>query len=238
MSTILDLYPRAWRERYGDELAALLEEQPATLFDDLDLIRGAIDARLHPQVPDTRKTPEKEIPMNTRLLGVLAAIGGIAWLVAIASLYVLPLDFEGNRDTSVASIGLMIGMTLTGIALGELGSRRGSTASARAGHVISVVSLVMAGILGLGWPLFVIPLFGFPVVGLIAAARGWRNEALPRWVAVAVGIASIGMFVGFAGSGGGEAELVLIGALGMAALALGWVAVSGRTSQTPEIRTA
>ena len=61
MSRFLRLYPTAWRERYGDELLALLQDQPATVTDHLDLIRGALDARLHPQVRGAA-TPDKEIP--------------------------------------------------------------------------------------------------------------------------------------------------------------------------------
>jgi hypothetical protein len=42
----LRLYPRAWRERYGDELAALVSERPLAMRDVADLIAGAIDARI------------------------------------------------------------------------------------------------------------------------------------------------------------------------------------------------
>ena len=42
------LYPRAWRERYGDELEAVLESNPPGLRSRLDLLRGALDAHLHP----------------------------------------------------------------------------------------------------------------------------------------------------------------------------------------------
>jgi hypothetical protein len=45
---LLTLYPAAWRERYGDEMAALLAAQPLTLRLVLNLIAGAIDARLEP----------------------------------------------------------------------------------------------------------------------------------------------------------------------------------------------
>ena len=48
---LLRLYPRAWRNRYEDEFAALLEQCPLSLSDLLDIFVGAIDARLHPHVP-------------------------------------------------------------------------------------------------------------------------------------------------------------------------------------------
>ena len=48
MIWILRLYPRPWRRRYGDEMAAMLEGRPFSLAAAIDLIAGAIDARLHP----------------------------------------------------------------------------------------------------------------------------------------------------------------------------------------------
>lgn len=42
---LLRLYPRAWRERYGEEFAALLAQQPLTWEGVLDIGRGAFDAR-------------------------------------------------------------------------------------------------------------------------------------------------------------------------------------------------
>src|SRR4029077_17181152 len=50
MSALIRLYPRAWRERYEDEFLALLEARPPTFGDRLDIVRAALDARLHPQV--------------------------------------------------------------------------------------------------------------------------------------------------------------------------------------------
>jgi DNA-binding MarR family transcriptional regulator len=45
---ILRLYPPAWRERYETEMAALLEQHHLTLWTVLDLLVGALDARLDP----------------------------------------------------------------------------------------------------------------------------------------------------------------------------------------------
>ena len=44
VSALLRLYPAAWRERYGDEVANLLAGRPLSLRDGLDLVRGAFDA--------------------------------------------------------------------------------------------------------------------------------------------------------------------------------------------------
>lgn len=44
------LYPRAWRQRYGAEMKEMLTAQRLTLRTALDLVAGAIDARLNPQL--------------------------------------------------------------------------------------------------------------------------------------------------------------------------------------------
>ena len=48
-TSLLGLYPRDWRRRYGGELAAMLGDQPLTLRAATDLLAGAIDARLNSQ---------------------------------------------------------------------------------------------------------------------------------------------------------------------------------------------
>jgi hypothetical protein len=44
---LVRLYPGSWRARYGDELAHVLAAQPLTPRIVIDIIGGAIDARLH-----------------------------------------------------------------------------------------------------------------------------------------------------------------------------------------------
>jgi hypothetical protein len=50
MSWLLQLYPARWRERYGEEFGAVLASQHASLGLVLDVLGGAIDAHLHPQI--------------------------------------------------------------------------------------------------------------------------------------------------------------------------------------------
>jgi hypothetical protein len=47
---LLQLYPAAWRDRYGEEFDAVLERQPASIGMVLDVLAGAVDAHIHPQV--------------------------------------------------------------------------------------------------------------------------------------------------------------------------------------------
>jgi Kef-type K+ transport system membrane component KefB len=45
---LISLYPEAWRDRYGEEMSALLDQTPATFTVTLDLLRGALSAHLQP----------------------------------------------------------------------------------------------------------------------------------------------------------------------------------------------
>jgi hypothetical protein len=45
---LLNLYPRAWRRRYGDEVAEMLAGRAFSLRTSVDLVAGAIDVWLHP----------------------------------------------------------------------------------------------------------------------------------------------------------------------------------------------
>ena len=47
---ILRLYPAPWRDRYRGELEDLLGQRHVRAADIADLLRGALDARMHPQV--------------------------------------------------------------------------------------------------------------------------------------------------------------------------------------------
>jgi hypothetical protein len=68
---LLKLYPPRWRRRYGAELKAIVAAQPFSVGGALDLIGGALDAWLHPQLITST---EGEVPMST-ILRQLACAG-------------------------------------------------------------------------------------------------------------------------------------------------------------------
>ena len=229
MTRLLRLYPRAWRERYGDEMLALLESQPTTLIDHLDLIRGALDARLHPQVPSVAAAPERELPVFQRTFGFMAAAGGIAWIIGILSIFVLPRDVEGSRSLGLAMIGMTLAIAFIGAALGDLGTRPGSAASARTGRAVIVVSLVLGLTLLVAWPVFLFGFFGFPILAALLAIRGTRNGVFPTWFAVVASIAAFGVLggVGVDVQAGHDETLALIAVVGLPALLLASLALRG-----------
>ena len=82
MSRLVALYPRTWRDRYGAELEDLLAARPPTLRDRVDVLRGSLDARLHPQLASARRPryPTREdraIGLATVASGLLLSVWGI-----------------------------------------------------------------------------------------------------------------------------------------------------------------
>ena len=157
--------------------------------------------------------------MNQRILGILAALGGIVWIVGIASTYVLPPDMYGERDTSLAVWAVAIGGSLIGISLGELGTRLGSLSWT--GHAIAITSVVLGLTLLAGWPLMVLGFLGIPIVLMLGVARAYQTQRLPAWAVAVLEIASLAALVGVFGFSGGP----LYGAIGLVGLVLAFVAL-------------
>jgi len=108
---LLRLYPAWWRERYGDEMAALLETRPPDLRARIDLVRGAFDAHLRSPEPGQR--PGRTV--------AAALVAGAAWTIAgVASVGgPAPPDWPGYLDSTlpVAVVGaLAILMASFGVA--------------------------------------------------------------------------------------------------------------------------
>jgi hypothetical protein len=71
LRALMRLYPRAWRERYADEMTAMLSQIRLTPVSILDLVAGAIDARVAPQPirgSDSAAFSDKENAMFTSVM--------------------------------------------------------------------------------------------------------------------------------------------------------------------------
>jgi hypothetical protein len=142
--TILGLYPRRWRARYGEEMAALLDARPATWRDRRDLVRGALDAWLHPPTP-------------SRIPAVAAIAGGGLWTVVAAGVLFGPVqpDWPGYLMEIVPVVAIAViflAIAVVGCALrsGDRGAgvARITTTIAIVGYIAWIAML--AGTL-LGW---------------------------------------------------------------------------------------
>lgn len=141
-AVLLALYPRAWRGRYGDELAALLENGGLGARDRIDLLRGAVDAHLHPSRPSH--------------LPVVAAVGagGLASAHAIAlAAQPAPLDWPGYFIDALPLAILAVALLLPSVVglwlrLGDADGAMGrlGIAVALAGHGAWLVALTAAAL--------------------------------------------------------------------------------------------
>jgi len=76
MKWLLQLYPARWRERYGEEFGAVLASQRASVGMLLDVLGGAIDAHLYPQIQNSNSKPIKEEDTMTLLMLQRCSAGG------------------------------------------------------------------------------------------------------------------------------------------------------------------
>jgi hypothetical protein len=109
------LYPRTWRDRYGEEFLAMLEESPASVRDFLDVAFGALDAWLRPQVAS-----ERRLVMVERMRGsVLLVLWAWAFLVVAGVGFRKMTEYEDfvraardNAAVGVAFYAVVIGAVL------------------------------------------------------------------------------------------------------------------------------
>lgn len=76
MNWLLQLYPARWRERYGEEFGVVLASQRASVGLVLDVVGGAIDAHLYPQIQNSNSKPIKEEDTMTLLMLQRCSAGG------------------------------------------------------------------------------------------------------------------------------------------------------------------
>ena len=106
MRALLRLYPGAWRSRYGDEMEALLEQRPPGRRERLDLLRGALDAWLHPAT-------------RSRVPATAALIGAGLWTITAAAVNTqpTPADWPGYLS-EVLGVALLAAVFLLIATLG------------------------------------------------------------------------------------------------------------------------
>jgi hypothetical protein len=141
---ILRLYPASWRRRYEAEMLAVLEEIPIGFAARLDLIRGALDARLH---------------SPTRLPAAAALVSGGLWTFAGAAIVAQPTPPDWPGYLLEALPFAILGTALAGFATIGCWARR-SDGIGRAGTLAMFVSVIghlgwvvalVAALLGYGY---------------------------------------------------------------------------------------
>lgn len=96
MRILLRLYPATWRARYEDEFLAVLEERPLSPFDVIDIMLGALDARLRPRSLAIEVAPRRYQPVHPRISGYAAIAGGAVALLMVAIGLFVPEPINGS----------------------------------------------------------------------------------------------------------------------------------------------
>jgi hypothetical protein len=105
---LLSLFPRRWRERYGEEFEALLEETDLSVGDLFDVLRGVWDARLRPQphLPGLEGGTMAATRVRLRPLTVfLALLAARVVQVSLAGPLLHSLDPSVPRPLEAAGLG-------------------------------------------------------------------------------------------------------------------------------------
>jgi len=81
---LVRLYPRAWRRRYGEEMAAILRAQHVMAWTLADLALGAVDAQLHSNLePEGVLSVGQRVRASEVAIFVAAVVFGAAWLAIL-----------------------------------------------------------------------------------------------------------------------------------------------------------
>lgn len=183
MSGLIRLYPRRWRDRYGLELEDLLASRPPSLRDHVDLVLGALDAWLHPELVSpadgSRARADRPVGARPALAAVAAILGGA---LAIAGSLLMnaarPGPF-GYREEPLALVLILLAVGVTAVA--ALAAAR----PAQLGPARAMLGLASLSIFG--WPLLVIGIWGYVVAAVVYAAKG-RDRAGPILVGFSAAI--------------------------------------------------
>jgi hypothetical protein len=169
VSRLVRLYPPAWRDRYLVELEDLLAVRPPTLRDRIDLLRGAVDAWIHPQLVARPSRQSEEAPGSRRFAGVAAVVGGGLWIAGGLTIFTTSLDASlGYKESSLGVLILVAAMLVTGLA-----------ATAMAGSVIvgsrsvgaaAIVMLLGAMLTAMPWPVLIVGFYGYVIATLAFGA--------------------------------------------------------------------
>jgi hypothetical protein len=180
MSILLSLYPKRWRERYGEEFAVLLAERPPSLRDRLDIVAGALDARMHPQLARSAPGPER---VSDRF-GFAPLLGLVAFASAVFLAATGPVqhdEYGSYRDGGAALPFIILAFVLLSVGLYRVieSLPRDAVLARVAGWIAIAAGLLWSP---MPWMMPIAIVFMLGTVGLAIGAR--RAGTWPTWALV------------------------------------------------------
>jgi len=248
MSRLIDLYPRAWRARYGEELADLAAARPLGFGGAIDLVRGALDAHRHPELVDvTAPLPTGAEPVSrqryedlrvARRLGIASWLGAVVWIFAWVVAANGPMVGTGDdayRDGGAAFPLYFAALMM--LSAGLVGQMIRLPGRARVARIGAFIAIWAAPLWGLGPWLLVFAIALFVGLFLLAVGAWWSNEWSPAVTLAVVGptLTAAAIFAVALGLDGnrplGEALIVVF----VTVLTLNWLAVGANLQSLPEV---
>lgn len=180
MSRLVALYPTGWRSRYEDEFLALLASRPPSIEDRIDIVRGAVDARLHPQVPVPERVPDRY--GLGPLVGLVLLVGAV---LLAANGPVRYDDYGTYREGGAALPLFVLSLVLLSVGLYRLVGRLpiGARWSRAAGWIAIVAGPIWAL---MPWVMPIGLIFLLGALGLAVGAR--RAGLLPAWSVILLAV--------------------------------------------------
>lgn len=238
MSGLVRLYPRTWRDRYEVEFLGVLASRPPSLRDRFDIVRGAMDARLHPELPGS--TEGSRPKMQPAPLAAAASVSaGVVWL---AWLGLVLRDFRGWGTGMPESQALMVALAaLMGLAFASAHVFLPMAAQATMrpfGGIAASTAAVSFTLTAFGGGATV----AFALLGSTALAAALAGRAVPVPVALAWAastLLALAAMVAFVNGGGRELGLLpLLLPFGLSWILVGVVvARRGVPSPAPQAST-
>jgi hypothetical protein len=117
---LLRLYPRAWRTRYEEEFLMVLASRPFSFFEGIDVIRGALDAYLHPRLGTTAMSYYERIrqmlfTLRYSLLAIFCAYSGF-----IVAGIAFQKQTEDKQFVEAAQVYTVVGLSFQLVVLGAV----------------------------------------------------------------------------------------------------------------------
>ena len=211
---LLRLYPARWRERYGEEFAALLEERALGPFDVLDVLIAAVDAHLNLRGGASAAAHHKGFFMTLRIGGLAAVLGGLAWF---GGLYIASND--ESEGVSFGGLIFVAGTVLLLLALAGLSAFQSREHPVlvwaafllpAAGALVSVAGSVLMALSDEGpvvagmsaWEVWLLGMVLFVAGSGLFAVASWRTRSASRVGSALLAAAAISVVPNVIGAAG------------------------------------
>ena len=241
---LIRLYPARWRDRYGDEFAAVLEERPLGPFDVADVLLGALDAHLHLRGLGAASQHGKGFAMSLRIGGYAAVVGGLLWLYVLAA---NAINDGAESGAPMIGIALIVATVMTLVALVGLSafqSRRhpvlvwAAFAIPASGAIIGLLGVVAMTVVGdtdtpiigglSAWAISTLGVLALVLGSALFAFATWLTRSLSRAASALLGVGALLVFPAIGGGTGGlvpPALGSLLIVVAILAFPAGWMAL-------------